>query len=90
MLPIIKVIGCIYRLKDEPFISISTGDYKRMLDEWGNDSALAAILGSISHKSTHYFQWINDICLTEAGFEKQASYYRRKIISTYAKTREHP
>lgn len=75
---------------DEPFIRIATGDYKRMLDEWGKDSALAAILGSISHELTHYFQWINDICLTESGLEKQASYYRKKIITSYAKTREHP
>lgn len=76
--------------KDEPYIKIATGDYQQMVEEWGNDGALAAILGAIIHEITHYFQWINDVCLTDSGLEKQASHYSRKIISEYAKTREHP
>lgn len=76
--------------KDEPYIKIATGDYQKMIEEWGNDSALAAILGSITHELTHYFQWINNICLIDSGLEKQAAHYRKKIITEYAKTREHP
>jgi len=54
------------------------------------DNALAAVLGSIAHELTHYYQWINDIELTEIGFERQASHYRDRIISEYSQTREHP
>lgn len=79
-----------YNKSDEPYIKISTGDYQKMKEEWGNDNALGAILGSVAHEITHYYQWINDIKLTESGLEKQASYYRKKIINEYAKTREHP
>lgn len=75
---------------DEPFIKIATGDYHLMVREWGEDNALAAILGSIVHELTHYFQWISDSCLTDIGLERQASRYRKKIINEYAQTREHP
>lgn len=75
---------------DDPFIKISTGDYHQMIVEWGEDNALAAILGSIAHELTHYFQWINDSRLTEIGTERQAFYYGKKIINEYSQTREHP
>ncbi|MCD2348833.1 hypothetical protein [Clostridium guangxiense] len=75
---------------DEPFIKIATGDFHQMTEEWGEDDALAAILGSIAHELTHYFQWINDIRLTDIGLEKQASHYTKKVILEYAQIREHP
>lgn len=74
----------------EPYIRIATGDYHKMLKEWGKDNALAAILGSIAHELTHYFQWLNNVNLTDSGSEKQASYYRKKILAEYSQTREHP
>jgi hypothetical protein len=75
---------------DEPYIRISTGDFERNQIEWGTDNALAAVLGSIVHELTHYYQWVNDIELTEIGFERQASHYSDRIISEYSQTREHP
>jgi hypothetical protein len=75
---------------DEPYIRISTGDYEDMLKRRGKDNALAAILCSISHELTHYYQWINDIQLTEIGAERQAKSYANFILDEYAETREHP
>ena len=75
---------------DEPFIKIATGDYYQMVREWREDNALAAIIGSVAHELTHYFQWINDSSLTDIGIERQASHYRKKILNGYAQTREHP
>lgn len=75
---------------DEPYIKISTGDYHEMIEKRGEDNALVAILRSVIHELTHYFQWINDVRLTEVGSEKQASRYGRKILDEYAQTREHP
>lgn len=74
----------------EPYIRVATGDYEEMLIQKGKDDALAAILGSIAHELTHYFQWINDIQLTEIGEERQAKAYAGFILDEYKETREHP
>jgi hypothetical protein len=79
-----------YNRGHEPYIRIAAGDYKDLLLELGKDSALAAILSSIVHELTHYFQWINDIKLTEIGIERQASAYSSFLLDEYAETREHP
>lgn len=75
---------------NEPFIRIATGDFNEMKQKSCQDDALASILGSISHELTHYFQWINDIRLTEIGMERQAKTYADLIIDLYAETRDHP
>lgn len=74
----------------EPYIRVSTGDYNDLLKKRGKDNALATILRSISHELTHYYQWINDVKLTEIGEERQAKSYADIIIDEYAETREHP
>lgn len=56
----------------------------------GKDSALTAILITIAHELTHYFQWINALHLTPIGQERQATKYARYILDDYAETREHP
>ena len=49
-----------------------------------------AILLTIAHELTHYFQWINALKLTPIGQERQATKYARYILDEYAETREHP
>ena len=61
-----------------------------MCHKWGKDSALTAILSTIAHELTHYFQWINALKLTPIGQERQATNYARYILDEYAETREHP
>ena len=75
----------------EPYIRVSTGEYEKSLKKNGKDDTLAAILCSISHELTHYFQWINDINLTDIGIERQASSYAKFLVyEKYADIREHP
>ena len=74
----------------EPYIRVSAGDYYELKEKRGKDNALAAILQSISHELTHYFQWINDLNLTDRGAERQAKIYAEYIIDEYAQTRKHP
>lgn len=74
----------------EPFVRVAAGDYDYLLCKLGKDNALAAILASIAHELTHYFQWINGIKLTETGYERQAKAYANYIVDEYAETREHP
>lgn len=75
---------------DEPYIRIATGDYYELLEKWGKDRALGAILGSLAHELTHYFQWLNDVNSTDLNRERQADRYRQKILDMYSQIREHP
>ncbi len=75
---------------DEPYIKIAVGDYDELKKEIGRDAALATILCSIAHEITHYYQWINNIQLTEIGRERQATQYSRFIVDEYSTTCEHP
>lgn len=87
------VCGTFFRPADrniEPYIRVATGDYEELVVKRGKDNALAAVLFSIAHELTHYFQWLNDIDLTLIGEERQASVYERKIVDFYAETRDHP
>lgn len=75
---------------DEPYIRISTGDYEELLFKRGKDNALAAILCSIAHELTHYYQWINDIQLSDIGYERQAKQYALFILDEYKEVTDHP
>ncbi len=74
----------------EPYITIATGDITEIKLKKGQDDALAGVLGSMVHELTHYFQWLNDLNISENQAERQANYYRNKIVDEYALTREHP
>jgi hypothetical protein len=74
----------------EPYVRIAVGDYYEMLEKRGKDNALASILNTIAHELTHYFQWINNIQLTEIGVERQAIRYAGYILDEYANTRDYP
>lgn len=76
--------------KNEPYIRVSCGDYCELEKTRGKDNALAAILFTIAHELTHYFQWINKVKVTEKGSERQATNYARYIVNKYASTRDHP
>lgn len=67
----------------EPYIRIATGDYYELVEKRGKDEATIAILQSIAHELTHYFQWINSLKLTEMGAERQANQYSILILEEY-------
>lgn len=75
---------------DEPNIRIAVGDYYELLENWGKDRALGAILGSLAHELTHYYQWLNDVNSSDLNRERQANRYRKKILAMYSQIREHP
>lgn len=74
----------------EPHIRVAAGDYWNLCEKWGQDRALTAILLTLAHELTHYFQWINSLKLTPIGMERQATNYADYILDDYAETREHP
>ena len=89
-----KVYGTFWSMDDdytiEPNIRVAAGDYIELCNKWGKDSALTAILLTIAHELTHYFQWVNSLDLTPIGQERQATRYARFVLDEYAETREHP
>ena len=74
----------------EPYVRVSTGDYPELLEKMGRDNALASLLHTFAHELSHYFQWINDVSLTDRGREQQATRCAKKLLSAYACTRDHP
>lgn len=79
-----------FDMTEEPDIYIATGDYLDRLERRGKDFALTAILASIAHELTHYFQWINGLNLTKRGEERQARAYVDFLIDEYRETHPHP
>lgn len=74
----------------EPYIRVSAGDYEDLKETRGQDNALAMILNSIAHELTHYFQWVNDLTVSDADVERQAAAHSSRILKEYARTRSHP
>ena len=73
------------------------GDYEELRNERGRDNALAAVLHSIVHELSHYFQWLKNRNEWEMADkktmnaqERQAVYYAREIVMDYAEIVEHP
>ena len=79
-----------YGYEKEPHIRIAAGDYPELLETRGRDDAMADMLASLIHELTHYFQWVNDLQLTDKGSERQADAYVTRILGEYATTCDHP
>ena len=77
-----------FNKNDEPYIKIATGDIQEIINEKGKDNGLGAMLFTIAHELSHYFQWIKDI--DNDHDERQAKYYSREIVYDYAEITEHP
>lgn len=80
------VVGTFFRPYDyhtEPYARIATGDYQELVRKQGKEYAMWAILSSIAHELTHYFQYVNSVILTRIGEERQATMYSRYILSEY-------
>lgn len=83
-----EVYGTFWSMEDdytiEPHIRVAAGDYNDLCIKWGKDSAMSAILNTIAHELTHYFQWINSLHLTAIGAERQATRYAGYILDEYS------
>ena len=79
-----KVYGTFWSMYDdyniEPHIRVAAGDYMDLCHKWGKDSALTALLSTIAHELTHYFQWINALKLTPIGQEREINALSQKIL----------
>ena len=62
------------------YIRIATGDYHEMCKKIGKYDAILNILLCIAHELTHYYQWLNDLQLTDIGRERQATTYSYYVV----------
>ena len=74
----------------EPCIYIAGGKYSEKKTQEEKDNELAWILWTIAHELTHYFQWINDLPLTEIGMERQANKYGYFLFDEYNEYKNNP
>lgn len=79
-----------YDIHEEPYVRIAAGDFAELCRKKGEEEAIREILLCIAHELTHYYQWLNDIKLTERGEERQASMQSRLVVNAYlSQRREH-
>lgn len=72
----------------EPYVRVAAGDYVELKNKRGRYNALVQILLTIAHELTHYYQWVNNLKLTERGEERQATAYSRFILQEYLENNE--
>ena len=72
-----------YDYSQSPYIRIAAGDYEDLIREKGEIQAQIALLLTLLHELTHYYQWVNSEKLTPIGEERQASQYADRLITEY-------
>lgn len=71
---------------EEPHISIATGDFEQVKASSSVENAIFAQLCSIAHEITYYYQWINDLELSEKRAERQAIQIGESMVNQYLRS----
>ena len=71
--------------KRTPLIKVPSAIDTALLKEYSIDEIHEQILSSLVHELTHYYQWVKDLEQSNAASERQANYYRYRIIEEYYK-----
>lgn len=66
-----------------PNIRVPSAIEPELLHEYTQDEIYEQILSSIVHELTHYYQWVLDLEQSDAISERQANYYRYRIIDLF-------
>ena len=74
--------------KRTPRIRIPSKIEDSLLEKNTEEDAFELILSSLVHELTHYFQWALDLDQSDAVSERQANYYRFRIIDRFHAERE--
>lgn len=69
--------------KKSPNIKIPAAINESLLEEYTADEIYESILSSFVHELTHYYQWVKGIEQANAVSERQANFYRYRIIDEY-------
>lgn len=66
-----------------PYIRIPARIEPSLRDEEENLDIYYSILGSFIHELTHYFQWVAELEQTDSVSERQANYFRFRILEKF-------
>ena len=69
--------------KRSPRIKVPSKVEAELLEEYSLADIYVMILSSLVHELSHYFQWVADLEQTNAVSERQANYYRFRIIDLF-------
>ena len=76
--------------KRTPRIKVPSKIEDRILEKNTEEDAFELVLSSLVHELTHYFQWALDLDQSGAVSERQANYYRFRMIDRFNAERERP
>ena len=69
--------------KHSPYIRIPSAIEAGLLEENTREEIYESILSSLVHELTHYYQWVLDLKQSKAVSERQANYFRYRIIDKF-------
>lgn len=75
--------GFRYFKQESAYIRIAAKAEMRVLQKYSLHDVYEMILSTLVHELTHYFQWINRFDQSDAESERQANYYRYRILNQY-------
>lgn len=70
-----------------PNIQIAGAIEPNVLEEYEIDTIYDGVLSSLVHELTHYFQWVLKLEQDDRISERQANYYRYRIIDKYRRSK---
>lgn len=68
-----------------PYIRIPARVEPHLREEYEDTEIYCAILSSLAHELTHYYQWVADLEQTDAVSERQANFFRYRIVEQFCK-----
>ena len=69
--------------KRTPIIKIPSSVGEELKQEYTNEEINEMILSSLIHEITHYYQWVEGLKQTNAITERQANFYRYRILNEF-------
>lgn len=69
--------------KRAPMIRIAAAIEEDLLTKYIKEEIYEQILSSLIHELTHYYQWVLELEQSNATSERQANYFRYRIIDKY-------
>ena len=69
--------------KRAPLIKVPSAIDVTLFEEYTIDEIHEQILSSLVHELTHYYQWVKGLEQSNATAERQANYFRYRIIEEY-------
>ena len=74
----------------DPYIRIPARIAPDLREEYEDIENYYSILGSFVHELTHYYQWVAGLTQTEAVSERQANFFRFRILEQFCTDCELP